>query len=344
MTTHTPPPKDWREGRRLRAWDLHAAGWKQKDIAAALGVSEGAVSQWLRRGREGGVHALRHRPSPGAPPRLNAEQRAQIPALLAQGAEAYGFAGDVWTTRRVAAVLERTFGVRYHPAHVSRLLRRLDWSPQKPVVRATQRDEAAIRAWLDQRWPLLQRKATAQGRTIVWVDESGFYLLPGVVRTYAPRGQTPCLRVRLTRDHLAVISGLTLQGRLLVQVREQAFDGAAVVGFLRHLLRHIDGKLLVLWDGAPIHRNRAVKAFLAAGAAARLQLEQLPGYAPEVNPAEGLWHYLKHVELRNVCCFHLRHLRGTLQRAIARLRHKHSVLRGCLAHSGLQFKSLGSGQ
>ena len=108
-------PKDWREGRRLRAWELHKQGWKQKDIASALGVTQGAVSQWLARGRDGGVAALRTRTSPGAPARLSARQLAQLPALLARGAPAFGFLGDVWTRARVAEVIKREFGVVYHP-------------------------------------------------------------------------------------------------------------------------------------------------------------------------------------------------------------------------------------
>src|SRR5215510_308316 len=87
----------WREGRRLRAWELHQQGWKQKDIALALGVTPGAVSQWMARGREGGLAALRKRKSPGAPIRLTATQRAGLPALLAKGAQAWGFRGDIWT-------------------------------------------------------------------------------------------------------------------------------------------------------------------------------------------------------------------------------------------------------
>ncbi len=83
MSTSKPLPKDWREGRRLRAWELHEQGWKQKDIAAALGVAEGAVSQWMSRGKTQGPEALRHRSSPGAPPRLSLKQRAQLPGLLA---------------------------------------------------------------------------------------------------------------------------------------------------------------------------------------------------------------------------------------------------------------------
>jgi transposase len=177
-------------------------------------------------------------------------------------------------------------------------------------------------------------KAQSERRTVVWVDEAGFYLLPGLVRTYAPRGHTPILWVPCTRDHLSVISGLTHEGRLLLQVRERAFRGPEVVQFLQHLLRQIPGKLLVIWDGAPIHRAQPVQDFLAQGAAARLQLEQLPGYAPDLNPDEGIWHYLKHVELRNLCCADLNELRLELSLAVKRLRHKRHVLRGCVAECG----------
>jgi len=150
--------KEWREERRLRAWALKAQGWSQQKIAEALGVTAGAVSQWMRRGREGGVEALKGRPRPGATPKLTAEQRAQIPALLAQGAEAFGFRGDVWTAKRVATVIRREFGVRYHPNHVGKLLRAAGWSVQKPIERASQRNEAAIEAWRTERWPALKRR------------------------------------------------------------------------------------------------------------------------------------------------------------------------------------------
>lgn len=146
-------PNDWREGRRLRAWALHQQGWTQKDIAAALGVSAGAVSQWLKRGRTGGVEQLRRQPPPGAQPRLSLAQLTHLRDLLAQGAEAFGFIGAVWTSKRVAAVIKRFLGVTYHRAHVSRLLRALGFSVQKPIVRAAQRDEAVIAAWWDERWP-----------------------------------------------------------------------------------------------------------------------------------------------------------------------------------------------
>jgi transposase len=139
------PPRDWREGRRLRAWELKQQGWKQAKIAAALGVSPGAVSQWLKRARtEGGPEALRRRPAPGPRPRLSAAQRAELLAILQRGAEAYQFRGDVWTAPRIAQVIRREFGVRYDPGHVSRLLRAWGWSVQKPRRQASQRNEQAI--------------------------------------------------------------------------------------------------------------------------------------------------------------------------------------------------------
>ncbi len=121
-------------------------------------MTQGAVSQWVKRGREGGVAALRRRPAPGASPRLTAEQRTQLVDALAKGAPAFGFIGEIWTTRRIAAIIKELFGVSYHPAHVSRLVRALGQSVQLPITQATQRDEVAIAAWQNERWPALKKR------------------------------------------------------------------------------------------------------------------------------------------------------------------------------------------
>ena len=156
-TTLSLPPTDYREGRRFRAWDLHLQRWSQLRIAEALGVTQGAVSQWIKRARTGAEDALRtHKPT-GAPRRLTDEQLQQLPDLLARGAEAFGFRGDVWTCARVGEVIERNWQVRYHRAHVSRLLHACGWTSQRPVVKATQRDEQAIAAWTTERLPALKK-------------------------------------------------------------------------------------------------------------------------------------------------------------------------------------------
>lgn len=150
-------PKDWREARRLRAWELKQKGWQQTAIAEALGVSEGAVSQWLSRAKRDGLAALRTRKGGGPKPRLSEQQRAEVPDLLRAGAEAYGFRGQIWTRARVQAVIEQQFGVRYSLMQIGRLLKQIDWSRQKPVERASQRNEAAIAAWREEGWAELKK-------------------------------------------------------------------------------------------------------------------------------------------------------------------------------------------
>jgi transposase len=118
--------------------------------------------------------------------------------------------------------------------------------------------------------------------------------------------------------------------------QERSFKSQDVVRFLRHLLGQIPGKLLIIWDGSPIHRGRAVKDFLASGAASRLQLEQLPGYAPDLNPDEGVWKHLKCVELKNLCCRSLSELKVELRKAKERLRHKRDVILGCIKQPGFE--------
>ena len=182
----TTSADDWKEWRRLRAWELKQKGWLQQDIADALDVSREVVNRWLHRAREAGVEALLSHPAPGPLPRLTATQKGVIPELLWHGAEAYGFRGDVWTCARIARVIDEEFGVHYHKDHVGRLLKELWWTPQIPIKRAIQRDEEAIERWRVEVWPELLERARRERRTLVFVDESGFYLLPGVVKTYAP--------------------------------------------------------------------------------------------------------------------------------------------------------------
>lgn len=153
------------------------------------------------------------------------------------------------------------------------------------------------------------------------------------MRTYAPRGQTPVLRAPLTRDHLSLISGITEAGRLLVRMQDHAFNGADIVRFLRQWLRGLGSRLIVIWDGAPSHHDKQVKAFLVERSGA-VHLEQLPSYAPDLNPDEAVWEQLKHGELANVVCHDQDELRYQLHGAIARLQRRPDIIRGFIKHYG----------
>jgi len=323
------------EWRRLRAVDLKEQGWSQREIAEVLDVTEETVSRWLARARAGGADVLRARPTPGRPPRLSSQQKRLIPEFLSHGSEAYGFRGQVWTCARVAAVIQEEFGVRYHKAHVGRLLQGLRWTPQMPITRAVQRDEAAVMRWRQETWPHLWRRARRERRTPVFVDESGFYLLAGVVRTYAPEARTPVLREKVTRDHLSVMGAMTPEGRVYTLVRQESLNGLHTIEFLMHLRRVASLRLLVIWDGSPIHRRQEVQEFVA-GTHGRIQVEPLPAYAPDLNPwDEGGWHHLKHVEMRNLVCHDIEELHEQFHLAVGRLRHKPHLIQSFFAQAGL---------
>jgi transposase len=166
-----------------------------------------------------------------------------------------------------------------------------------------------------------------------FLDEAGFRLLPTIVRTWAPKGQTPILRPRVRRRHLSAISALTMDGKLFFGLQDHAYNSASVARFLRRLLRQIKGRLLLFWDGSNIHGGPPLRELLAGPEGARIQTVRFPGYAPELNPAELVWGQLKHVEMKNVCCDTLAELRATIERAVRRLRRKGELLRAFVRHA-----------
>src|SRR5438034_5957743 len=170
MATEPFDPWDCQEWRRMQAWRLKQLGWKQRDIAIALAASESAVSRWLGTARAAGSDTLRSRPIPGHPGKLTPDQLRLLPDFLWHGPEAYGFRGEVWTCARVAKVIEEEFGVSYHKGHVARLLKELHWTPQVPIRRAIQRDDAAIESWRSEVWPELLKRSRRERRVLVFVD------------------------------------------------------------------------------------------------------------------------------------------------------------------------------
>jgi transposase len=157
-------PTNWQAARRFQAWQHQQQGWSQRQIAEALGVSEAAVSQWMRRARDGGPAALRHQPPSGAPRRLAADQLARLPELLHRGAEADGCRGPMWTCGRIAAVMRLACGVSSPPVPGGRVLNTLRWSPQQPARRARQRDETALARWREETWPARNRGPKPRSR------------------------------------------------------------------------------------------------------------------------------------------------------------------------------------
>ncbi len=157
-----------------------------------------------------------------------------------------------------------------------------------------------------------------------------------VVRSYAPCGLTPILKEYLSRDHLAAIAAISPQGKLFLKTYLHAISTLEVIDFLNMLQCSVPGLLLILWDGSPTHRSRKLQAYLSQRAAKRVQLEQFPGYAPELNPTEWIWSYLKVGQLANVACDSLSELNRLVQNAKRHLQRKPNLIKSFIQHAGYQ--------
>jgi transposase len=291
------------ERRRRQAVQAVHNGEPPTTVARVFGVARSTVFRWLKADRA--AAGLAAKPHPGPACRLSADQHRQLAALLLQGAKAHGWSTDLWTTARVAVLIERHFGTRYHHDHVGRLLHgRLNWTPQKPQRRARERDEAAIEHWRQGRFPAIAAATRQRDAHLVFLDESGYMLTPTVRRTWAPCGRTPVLDCWDRRDRLSAISCLSASpkaGRLNLYFRllPHNVHGEDVVAFLRELKATLGGPLTVLWDRSPVHRKSSVvQEYLERHP--EIVTEDLPAYAPELNPDELVWAWSKYGRLANL--------------------------------------------
>jgi transposase len=159
MRPHGSP--DELERRRTRAIDLLESGYGPVEVARMVGATRRSVRRWNAAYRRQGQKGIRARPAPGRPPKLDAAARKRLVRALLKGARAAGFPTDLWTCPRVARLVRTQFGVSYHVDHIGRLLRSLDWSPQRPQRRAIERDDEAIQRWVKHEWPRIKKKRTA---------------------------------------------------------------------------------------------------------------------------------------------------------------------------------------
>jgi transposase len=311
------------EQRRCQAVQAVQKGDKVKDVARIMGISPRSIQRWLQNAKKPDGLAAKKRPSAT---RLSVSQQQELEQLLLQGAQAHGWPNQLWTTQRIADLILRKFNVSLHHDHVGRFLReRLRWSPQKPRRRARERDEDAIQHWKSVTFPEILEAAAERDAHVVFLDESGFMLTPTVRRTWAPQGQTPLLSCWDRRDRLSAISCITVSPRrarsnfyftlLPDNTNAKAQD---IVAFLRELKHQLGGPFTVIWDGSRIHsRSKLVKEYLSKHP--EIVAETLPGYAPELNPDEGVWGWTKYGRLANLAATNTNELRQRIETEFARL-------------------------
>lgn len=333
------------ERRRRRAVELLEQGESPRVIARILGVHENSVHRWRRLARTQGLD-----PKPPGHRRclLSPEQLQQLEILLLQGPQQHGWDNDLWTCERIAVVIDRHFGVRYHHDHVRKLLHeRLNWTHQKPEVRAREQDPFEVQWWKSHEFPPIYRDAWERDATLLFLDESGFQLTPCMRHSWGPRGRTPTQEAWQRRDRISAISAVTLHVRsgqvgLAFELLPTDLNVCAddIIRFLTDYRREYFEPLTVVWDNHSIHSaSRAVKDWVATQP--DVVLEDLPAYAPKLNPDEMVWAWLKYGRLANLAPANAEVLRDRLIEELEWARFDTELLQGFIDHTGLRDELAG---
>ncbi len=285
--------RDVLEHIRVQAVREIREGESPEIIARRLGFCRQIVYKWLRRARDAGLRALRRRPAPGAKPRLTPQQIHELKQDVQRPATEFGFVSDLWTVPRLRVLLRRQFHVTLSRSGLWEFLRREGLSPQRPIKRALERDERAIRRWLRTEYPRIRAEARKIGAILYFGDESGVRTDHVSGRTWAQRGHTPEVRRTSHRDVVSLLSTMAPRGELLFMTSPVKVNSDIFMRFLRKLLtHHRRRKLVLIVDRSAYHCSHKTRAFVAAHAD-RLRLEYLPANAPDLNPDEHVWGHLK---------------------------------------------------
>jgi transposase len=268
-------------------------GERPRDVMDSLGLCRTSIYPWLRTCKDDGLAALVEKIAQGPEPKLTEKQRQQIRRwILGKDPRQHGFDFGLWTRRIVQTMIKERMGVSLCLTSVGRLLASLEITPQKPLRRAYERDPLAVERWQTQVYPELKKKAQKLGAMIFFLDEAGFQSDPPLGRTYGLKGHTPVVKSSGQRQSINVISAVNATGAFWAATYSGKLDAEAFVTFLRNFMKGQRTKVFLVVDGHPAHKANLVKAYIAE-LQGRLELYFLPPYAPDLNPDEFVWNYMK---------------------------------------------------
>ncbi len=283
--------------RRRRAVKLRLAGVSIREAALQCELSTNTVMRSHRAYERGGWAAVKvkrgQRPK-GSGRLLTPEQEQEVQRLIQDRTpDQLKMNYALWTRQAVSELIEVRTGVRLQVRTVGKYLKRWGYTPQKPLKKAYEQSPEAVGKWLKETYPAIAKRAKTEGAEIHWGDETGLRSDDVRGRGYAPKGQTPVLRVNSKRESLSVISTVTNKGEMRWKVFAGALNAKILIGFLNRLVRGQKSKIFLILDNLRVHHSKMVKLWLAQNAD-RIEVFYLPSYSPELNPDELLNADLKH--------------------------------------------------
>lgn len=299
-------------------------GMTQKATAELCGMAQGSVRKIKRQYEAGGLAAVKVK-APGRPKGkgrvlTKEEERDAQKVITDRTPDQLKLPYALWTRQAVRELVERRYGRKLAVRSVGNYLKRWGYTPQKPLRKAYEQRPEAVRKWLQEEFPAIKARAKAEGAEVQWGDETGLRSDDVRGRSYAPKGETPAIRVNHRRHGCSVISTVTNRGGMRWMVFHGPLNAKVLIGFLRRLVRNAPRKIFLVLDNLKVHHSKPVKAWLKRHQQA-IEFFFLPSYSPELNPVELANASLKHAvtthaparrkgEMEKVASSHLR----TLQR------------------------------
>jgi transposase len=281
------------EHLRKLAVDRVHGGEKPSEVSRSLGFCRTTIYKWLRAFQAKGPKALDSRKSEGPKPKLTDKQRFEVARwIVGKDPRQHGFDFGLWTRKIVAQLIEERFGVSFTLPSVGALLWSLDITPQKPLRRAYERDEKAIKEWKEKTYPWLRKRAAKAGAEIFFLDEAGVRSDSPLGRSYGLKGRKPIVKTSGQRQKINAISAVNPNGAFWFKIYNGTLSAALFISFLTDFLKTTQSSIILILDGLPSHKAKSVMDFIQAQKG-KIELHFLPPYAPDLNPDEFVWHTLK---------------------------------------------------
>lgn len=314
---------------RQRAVQAVMNGMTQGKAASTFGVSRQSVSSWVKAFRAGGGEALapRKRGPKGERAALKGWQAATLCNMIRdKHPEQLKLPFVLWTAEAVRQLIHRQFKVRVSVRTVRRYLAKWGFTPQKPARRAYERDDAAVKQWIEVTYPGIREAAKKEKALIYWGDEMGARSDHQAGRSYAPKGKTPAIPGTGQRFSCNVVSALTNRGDLSFMVFKKGFTAPVFIRFLRRLMKQSNRKVFLIVDNHPVHRSKKVREWLQKNET-KISLFFLPGYSPDLNPDEMLNQDVKSNAVGRKRAKNRSQLMGHVRRHLERRRAKPEIVR-----------------
>jgi transposase len=268
-------------------------GESPSEVMRSYGLCRTTIYPWLRDFKDKGWEALAESIAQGPEPKLTDKQKQQVKRwILGKDPRQYGFDFGLWSRRIVQQLIQEKMGIELCLTSVGKLLASMNITPQKPLRRAYERDPVAVALWEKESYPHLKKRAKRLGAKIFFSDEAGFQSDPVLGRTYGLKGHTPVVTTSGQRQSLNVISAVNARGEFWAVTYTGKLNAESFVVFLQNFMSSQSGKIFLVVDGHPAHKANAVKSYIQS-LKGRLELHFLPPYAPDLNPDEFVWSYMK---------------------------------------------------